>query len=104
MGPARATGPVVHTIFGETKMDLLHVRQKFRDLSGRYDLVNADGSDNGANFFINEACRQLDRSIETQKSYGTYMEILAIGTWNVQFNRCRAVQEVWITTSEGKFS
>jgi hypothetical protein len=83
-------------------MNLLEIRKKFRDLSGRYDLVNEDGSDRGATFFINESCRWLDKTIEVEKTYGTYMEILAIGAWYVQLNRCRAIKEVWIISSDGK--
>lgn len=83
-------------------MNLLEIRKKFRDLSGRYDLVNEDGSDRGANFFINESCRWLDKTVEVEKTYGTYMEILAIGAWYVQLNRCRAIKEVWLTSSSGK--
>lgn len=83
-------------------MDLISIRKKFRDLSGRYDLVNEEGGDNGATFFINEACRWLDKSVEVDKTYGTYMEILAINRWNVQIPRCRAIKEVWLTNSDGK--
>jgi hypothetical protein len=83
-------------------MDLLGIRKKFRDLSGRYDLVNEDGSDRGANFFVNEACRWLDKTVEVEKTYGSYMEILAIGTWYVQLKRCRAIKDVWLITSDGR--
>ena len=49
-------------------MNLLQIRQKFRTLSGRHDLVESDGSDNGADFYINAGQRHLDRLDETQKS------------------------------------
>jgi hypothetical protein len=83
-------------------MNLVEIRAKFRDVSGRFDLVNKDDSDNGADFFINEACRWLDKTVETGGSYGTYMEILAIGRWNVQIPRCRAIKEVWLITPDGR--
>jgi hypothetical protein len=83
-------------------MNLLQIRTKFRDLSGRYDLVNDDFSDNGADFFINEGSKWLDRTIETQKSWASFMAILAAGAWYVQFPNARAIKEVWATTSEGK--
>jgi hypothetical protein len=83
-------------------MNLLEIRKKFRELSGRYDLVNDDGSDKGATFFINEACRWLDKSVEVEKTYGSYMEILAIGTWYVQLKRCRAIKDVWLISSTGR--
>jgi hypothetical protein len=83
-------------------MNLLEIRKKFRDLSGRYDLVNEDGSDRGATFFVNEACRWLDKSVEVEKTYGSYMEILAIGTWYVQLKRCRAIKDIWLISSTGR--
>lgn len=42
-------------------MDLSEVRAKFIQLSGRDDLVNADTTDNGANYFINAGQKFLDR-------------------------------------------
>jgi len=84
-------------------MNLLEIRTKFRELSGRYDLVNDDFSDNGANFFINEASRWLDKTVETTKSWASYMTIIATDTWYVSFPEARAVKEVWISTVEGKW-
>ena len=83
-------------------MNLVQIRAKFRELSGRYDLVNDDFSDNGANFFINEASKWLDRTVETTKSWASFMSILDIGSWYVQFPHARAVKEVWIATDQGK--
>jgi hypothetical protein len=83
-------------------MNLLEIRKKFKDLSGRYDLVNEDGSDRGATYFINEACRWLDKTVEVERTYGKYAEVLVAGTWNVQLNGCRAIKEAWLTTSGGK--
>jgi len=42
-------------------VDLSEVRAKFIELSGRDDLVNANDSDNGANYFINAGQKFLDR-------------------------------------------
>jgi len=85
-------------------MDLLAMRLKFRDLSGRYDLVNDDGSDNGADFFINEGRKFLDRLDETQKSWASYFVKASIGDYIIKFPYCRAVKEVWIATaSEGRW-
>lgn len=83
-------------------MNLLEIRKKFRDISGRYDLVNDDFSDNGADFFINEGSRYLDRLIETQKSPASYMAIVQPNSWYLEFPHARAVKEVWLTTSEGR--
>lgn len=84
-------------------MNLVDIRAKFRELSGRYDLVNDDFSDNGANFYINQGSRWLDKAVETTKSWASYMEVKAAGSWNVQFPQARAVKEVWISTVEGKW-
>ena len=41
-------------------MNLGELRRTFIKLSGRYDLVDASGSDAGANFFINAGIRMLN--------------------------------------------
>lgn len=83
-------------------MNLLEVRKLFREVSGRYDLVNDDGSDNGANLYINEASRWLDRTGEIHKSRASYMVILTAGSWAVRIPFCRAIKEVWVTTANGR--
>lgn len=79
-------------------MNLSEVRTKFRELSGRYDLTNAQ-----ADFFINEAVKRLDKAIETTKSWASYKEVITTGTWYVQFPNCRSVKEVWLTTIDGRW-
>ena len=80
-------------------MNYLQIRQKFRELSGRFDLVTDAGVDTGAGFFINEGRKFLDRLDETQKSWGTCFRFLDIGFYSVQFPYCRAVKEVWAATT-----
>ena len=84
-------------------MNLIEIRTKFRDLSGRYDLVSDDLSDNGADFYITEASKWLDRAVETNKSWGTYLISIAAGTWYIKVPLSRAIKEAWITTDEGKW-
>jgi hypothetical protein len=85
-------------------MNLLQTRKKFRDLSGRHDLVNEDGSDRGADFFINEGRKFLDRLDETQKSWASYFVLVDIGDFIIRFPYCRAIKEVWIATvSDGRW-
>ena len=84
-------------------MNLLQIRQKFRTISGRHDLVNEDGSDNGADFFINEGKKFLDRLNETQKSWGSCFRYLDTGFWYVTFPYCRAIKEVWLATSTARW-
>jgi hypothetical protein len=84
-------------------MNLLQIRQQFRILSGRYDLVNDDGSDNGADFFIQEACKYLDRLDETQKSWATVYKWLPAGLFAVSFQTARAIKEVWVATADERW-
>ena len=84
-------------------MNLLQLRTKFRELSGRFDLVNEDNSDNGADFFINEGRKFLDRMHETQKSWGTCFRLLETGRYSVQFPYCRAIKEVWVASTSGRW-
>lgn len=84
-------------------MNLLEIRQKFRELSGRFDLVSDVGADTGANFFINEGSRFLDRLDETQKSWGSCFKFMETGFWSVQFPYCRAIKEVWAASSSARW-
>lgn len=84
-------------------MNLLQLRTKFRELSGRFDLVNEDFSDNGADFFINEGRKFLDRLNETQKSWGVCYRFIEIGRFSALFPYCRAIKEVWVATVEGRW-
>jgi hypothetical protein len=79
-------------------MNLLQVRQLFRTTSGRYDLVNDDGSDNGANVYLNEGRKFLDRSNETKKTWGSHFSFIEIGGFSTSFPQCRAIKEVWVAT------
>ena len=85
-------------------MNLIQMRQKFRELSGRFDLVNDDYSDNGADFFINAGAKFLDRLDETQKSWASKFKILEPGQFSVVFPYCRAIKEVWLAdTTNGRW-
>ena len=84
-------------------MNLGEVRAKFVQLSGREDLVNADDTDNGANFFINAGQRFLDRKIDFKKSYGRIFEELSAGSWYFRFTDCRSLDRVWINDSEERW-
>ena len=85
-------------------MNLVELREKFRELSGRFDLVNDDFSDNGANFFINAGGKYLDRLDETQKSWASCYRWIEIGGSTAVFPYCRAIKEVWIaSTGNGRW-
>jgi len=84
-------------------MNLLQLRTKFRELSGRFDLVSDTFTDTGADFFINEGRKFLDRLDETQKSWGTCFRFMETGFWSVQFPYCRAIKEVWAASTSGRW-
>ena len=84
-------------------MNLLQLRTLFRKLSGRFDLVNEDFSDNGADIFINEGRKFLDRSDETQKSWGNCYRFLEVGHYSISFPYCRAIKEVWADSSTARW-
>lgn len=80
-------------------MNYLEMRQLFRRLSGRFDLVDEAGVDLGAGFFINEGRKFLDRLDETQKSWASAFRFLNANLWSVSFPYCRAIKEVWAASS-----
>jgi hypothetical protein len=80
-------------------VNLIQIRQKFRDLSGRYDLVGVDGSDSGADFFIQTGQQWLDRKTNTQKSEGIVFRLIQPGNYFTTFQYARAIKEVWAATA-----
>lgn len=82
----------------EFKMNLIELRQRFAGLSGRYDLLNDDPT-KLLDFYINSGSEYLDKISEVQKSYATVYRYLTQGSWYVQFPYCRAVKEVWISST-----
>jgi hypothetical protein len=84
-------------------MNFLQLRLKFREISGRFDLVSDVGADLGAGFYINEGRKLLDRLNETQKSWGICYRFMEAGFWSVQFPYCRAIKEVWVATTVSRW-
>ena len=80
-------------------MNLLQLRTKLRELSGRFDLVNSDYSDNGADFFIYEGQKHLDRLNETQKSWASCFRFIDVGRFSASVPYCRAIKEVWAAST-----
>ncbi len=80
-------------------MNLIQLRTQFRSISGRFDLVNEDFTDNGADFYINEGRKFLDRSDETQKSWASCFRMIPVGEFSVSFPYCRAIKEVWVSSA-----
>jgi hypothetical protein len=83
-------------------MALSDVRARFVQLSGRYDLVNSDDSDNGANWYINKGQRWLDLHPLAPTMYGRYITNLAADDFYIEISGCRALHEVWINDDEDR--
>lgn len=83
-------------------MNLKKLKETFQTLSGRYDLVHDDATDIVRTFF-NAAARRLDRKVENQKSYGSHFAEIAVDGYVVNIPYCRAIKEVWVSTTTGKW-
>lgn len=83
-------------------MTLLATRKQFVNQSGRLDLINEDGSDNGADFYINAGQKYLDRLIETKEDVARSFRYISAGDYFVLFVRghCRAIHQAGVGTSE----
>lgn len=90
-------------------MTLLSVRTLAVKLSGRYDLVNEDGtpaeagSDNGMNSFINSGQRYLDMLVDSKKSDGVRYDSLAIDGWYLPITNIRAIETVWVNSTTARW-
>lgn len=83
-------------------MDYYLIRKKFCELSGRYDLMNVDYTDNGADFFINAGQQRLDRMQSSGNMQAKYIQKVAAGTIKVYVAGLRAVYKVWAgNTTDG---
>jgi hypothetical protein len=86
-------------------MNLLQVRTKFVQLSGRYDLVVDAVAyvDNGANFYINEGQKLLDKLCKLPETKANIYMPLAIGEYGIEFQHsCRAIKKVFVNTTEAR--
>lgn len=86
-------------------MTLVEIRQKFIEISGRFDLVTDTTSwaDNGADFFINAGQEWLDRIHDLPKAEGRVFRLTEAGDYGVTFQRCRAIKEVWCADTEKRW-
>ena len=88
----------------EADMEYKELRRKFAELSGRYDLINADLTDNGADFFINAGQKYLDRLQGTGKSKAKNVQSVAAGTYIIKIAGLRSIIEVYAgNTTEGMY-
>ena len=76
-------------------MNLSQLRKQFVEKSGRYDLINLDGSDNGADFFIKSGQRFLDQRANIREAYsGVAILELPAGDKYVNLSNCWAISSV----------
>lgn len=85
-------------------MNLLETRIALIQRTGRYDLVvdAVDYADNGANAYIQEAIRWLDRKYFVDKAVGRFFKKLTAGAYGVIIPDARVIQEVWIADSSSR--
>jgi len=84
-------------------MNFKEVRLQFRELSGRFEFCDDDGTDHGANFYITSGQKHLDRLSDIHKSRAIYYKGLAIGSWYVQLSNCRSIKEVWCASTTARW-
>jgi len=84
-------------------MNLLQIRTQFIKISGRYDLVNPSTfADDGADFYIQQGQRSLERRLNINPTVAKYYTDLSIGQYKVTVQNCRAIQEVWVMNSTSR--
>lgn len=84
-------------------MNLRQIRIKLQQVTGRYDLVNTDGSDNGMDYYINSAQRFLDLALDNPKTTARYIVPLPAGSFFHIVRGARVIREVWLSNSDGRF-
>ncbi|MCP3684329.1 MAG: hypothetical protein GY861_16750 [bacterium] len=87
-------------------MNLLQLRTKFIELSGRYDLIvdAVDFVDNGADFYINAGMNMLDRMVKVPESRAKLYYPLAVGNYSLTFqHNCRLITDVWVNNTENRW-
>lgn len=81
-------------------MDLTELLAQFVRESGRYDLVDSLGNDNGALYYLNRGQRLLDRRSEVANTEARNYQLIDAGTYVVHIPHCRVLKEVWLLIGE----
>ena len=90
-------------------MALLEVRDQFLKQSGRYDLGtvsdgSTDGSDNGADWYINAGQRLVDRRIFANGLRARRIYSLNVGDYLKILHQTKTIEAVWIIESDGSLT
>lgn len=83
-------------------MNLHQLKDNFRTLSGRYDLVEDDETELIIEL-IWSASRHLDRITQHQKSPASHFEQVAVDGFVIDIPMCRAVKEVWLASTTARW-
>lgn len=85
-------------------MTLYEIREKFIQLSGRYDLVvdAVDYEDQGADYFIKNGQRWLDSTYHLGRSDGSHFFSLAVGDWYAIIPYCRVIRYVYAGNTDNE--
>ncbi|MCP4392858.1 MAG: hypothetical protein GY804_01090 [Alphaproteobacteria bacterium] len=82
-------------------MNLLEIRTKFIDQSGRFNLVvdTINYADNGANFFIQAGQRYLDSVLPNRKEIGRYVKDISTNQTKLVMRYVRGIDSVYVKAS-----
>jgi len=81
-------------------MNLGEIRSQFAELSGRYDLITSDGSDNGADFFLQRGQDHLDRQLISGAATQIKDYDLSAGSWTKLRTELRIVENIWLKVTD----
>jgi len=84
-------------------MNGLEIRQWLcEDLVGRFDLINTDGTNNGADKYTTAGQRFLDRLFDFPRGFASHFSQVAADSWNVKFANNRTIKDVYANNTEGR--
>jgi len=83
-------------------MTLTEIRSWFITSTGRTDLVNDDGSDNGADDYINAGSKLLDEMVGGIKENSRIIKAISADAYHLDFPDCRSVKSVWVADANGR--
>lgn len=86
-------------------MNLLEIRTKLAEQSGRYDLVTpVTFADNGMDFHITAGQKYLDKLVTVPDSQANIFFAPVAGEYSITIDKsCRAIYEVWANDDENRW-
>jgi len=71
------------------------LRLKLRELTGRRDLIDADGRDNGIDFYINNGLRFLDNQLPVNVGLSRRVYQASADEYTISVQDVRSIKKVW---------